>query len=353
MQANPKGSGEPPFDPLVEAEPVDVTPPLPSGIRCWHVQHVTSFDYAQPVERSHNLVRMRPIQDSVQRVRWHRVRTSPEVAYREFEEVFGNRAGRFEINEPHQSLTIQAETVVEVAVNDPFLVFPTDYRRRIPLAWMPWERRFLEPFLEPPELPEVQLRELYAFAETFARGNELDLTETLFAMNLGIFNEFEYSPGATHIDSTPYEVYRARRGVCQDFANLFICLARLLDIPARYVCGYVHTHGDSKARTAPAATHAWAEIYLPEIGWKGFDPTNGNLPVAEHIRVATGRHYRDVAPTSGWLTPAVQQSMTVAVSVREQQRASPPEAPARPDSLSHPTRPSQGTPHDQTSHSAR
>ena len=100
--------------------------------------------------------------------------------------------------------------------------------------------------------------------------------------------------------STPVtEVFASRRGVCQDFTNLFICLARLLGVPARYVCGYIYTGPKHENQRQAEASHAWVQVYLPEVGWKGFDPTNGILTQTQHIRVAVGRNYVDATPTSG------------------------------------------------------
>ena len=86
--------------------------------------------------------------------------------------------------------------------------------------------------------------------------------------------------------------------MCQDFANLFICLARLLSIPARYRVGYIYT-GGYENKVQSDASHAWAEVYLPWRGWLGFDPTNGVVVGLDHVRVACGRNYRDASPTSG------------------------------------------------------
>ena len=109
----------------------------------------------------------------------------------------------------------------------------------------------------------------------------------------------------TNTGTTASEAFKMKRGVCQDFANLFICLARLLSVPARYVCGYVYCgpRATSDAARANAvqseASHAWVQLYLPEVGWKGFDPTNGVLTQTDHVRVAVGRSYVDATPTSG------------------------------------------------------
>ena len=159
----------------------------------------------------------------------------------------------------------------------------------------------LAPYLTPLELPDTQLQALYDYGMRFAKRNDGDLMETLFAINLCLFREYAYVKGCTDVTTSPYQVYCSRTGVCQDFSNLFITVARLLGIPARYVCGYLYTGGTRSSRAASDETHAWVELYIPNIGWKGFDPTNGVLPQTEHVRVAVGRNYLDATPTSGTL----------------------------------------------------
>ncbi|HRE91842.1 MAG TPA: transglutaminase family protein [Myxococcota bacterium] len=134
---------------------------------------------------------------------------------------------------------------------------------------------------------------------SFVRRNDFDLVDSLIDMNLSIFRDYTYKQNSTTVFTTPFDVYVNRRGVCQDFTNLFICLARLLNIPARYVCGYLYTGPKHHNRAMAEATHAWAQVYLPEVGWKGFDPTNGVLTQTDHVRVAVGRNFMDATPTSG------------------------------------------------------
>jgi transglutaminase-like putative cysteine protease len=164
---------------------------------------------------------------------------------------------------------------------------------------MPWQRQILQPFLLPPELPESELNELLDYAMSFVKRNDSDLLETLLDINNSIFREYAYRQGTTTVSTTPFEVYVNRYGVCQDFTNLFICLARLLGVPARYVCGYVYTGPKHANQRQSEASHAWVQVYLPEVGWKGFDPTNGILTQTDHVRVAVGRNYVDATPTSG------------------------------------------------------
>jgi transglutaminase-like putative cysteine protease len=260
---------------------------------------------------------LRPIDDLYQSVGSYELQVVPAVPIVEFEDVFGNWASRFEISEPYTELTLTARSTVTLSSVDPFDFTRTPIRPSFPLVWMPWEHLMLLPYLAPVELPETQLRELYDYAMSFVEKNNHDLMETLFAINLTLFREYKYVPGSTGLETTPYEVLTNKRGVCQDFANLFICLARLLGIPARYVCGYIYTGNTEAAPTRSDASHAWLQLYIPQVGWKGFDPTNGVLASTDHIRVAYGRYYRDATPTTGTLYTPAQETMTTEVQVVE------------------------------------
>jgi transglutaminase-like putative cysteine protease len=219
-----------------------------------------------------------------------------EVAY---EDVFGNQARKIHLSQPFTELVIEARSRVELLDVDPLSFRRLRTRTTIPLVWMPWQRHMLQPYLLPPELPESQLVDLSEYAMSFVRRNDYDILDTLLDLNWTIYKEYAYRQGSTTNATTAFEVFLNRQGVCQDFANLFICLARLLGVPARYVCGYLHT-GPKHENTAQAeASHAWVQVYLPEVGWKGFDPTNGILTQTDHVRVAVGRSYVDATPTGG------------------------------------------------------
>jgi transglutaminase-like putative cysteine protease len=286
------------------------------------VKHVTRYRYDQSIQRSTHCLHLRPIDDIHQRVQSYRLLIAPGVPVVEFEDVFGNWATRFEIIQGYKELTVSAESTVTLSGVDPFAFAQGPIRPSFPLVWMPWEHMMLSPYLAPVELPETQLRELYDYAMSFVENNHHDLMETLFAINLALYRDYKFVTGSTRLETTPYEVFTSKKGVCQDFANLFICMARLLGIPARYVCGYVYT-GNAEASTNGAiapqsdASHAWLQLYIPNVGWKGFDPTNGILASTSHIRVAYGRHYRDVTPTAGTLYSSAQETMTIDVQVVE------------------------------------
>jgi transglutaminase-like putative cysteine protease/predicted glutamine amidotransferase len=279
--------------------------PRPAEPKTLRIVHRTVYRYDQPVERSSHLLRLFPVHDRVQRVLEHSLELSLdgqpfEGKSADYDDVFGNRVRRVVIERPYRELALEA--VSRVRVDPPAIEFrPLEARRVIPLVWMPWQREMMAPYLLPDELPETQLRELADYAMTFVERNDHDLIGTVLDMNRSIYKEYKYVQGATTVATTAFDVYANRRGVCQDFTNLFICLARLLSIPARYTCGYLHTGARAENTAQSEASHAWVELYLPELGWKGFDPTNGVVTQSDHVRVAVGRSYQDATPTSGTL----------------------------------------------------
>jgi transglutaminase-like putative cysteine protease len=288
-----------------------------TAVRRLRVTHTTRFTYDRPIEHSSHKLRLCPMNDWDQRVLAHTLTLHPDVPTVDYEDVFGNWVTQLELTQPYTALTLTADSTIELYDGDPFAFAQRLVRPTFPLQWMPWEQIMVEPYRRVIELPDTQLAELFAYAMTFVEQNHHDLLETLFAINLTLFREYRYAPGSTTLATTPYDVFRSREGVCQDFSNLFICLARLLGVPARYVCGYLYTGNVGEHRARSDATHAWVQLYLPGTGWKGFDPTNGVLPGLNHVRVAYGRHFRDATSTSGTLYTAANESMAIEVTVTD------------------------------------
>jgi transglutaminase-like putative cysteine protease/predicted glutamine amidotransferase len=269
------------------------------AFRRLQIFHETHYQYDSPVERSSHRVLLRPVEDRLQGVASYSFEIDPLGDTAEYEDVFGNVALGLEISAPYSNLTIRTRATVVTQTPEPLERRVTPRRQTLPLVWMPWQRQMLAAYLLPQELPETQLQELSDFAMSFVGRNDSDLVGTLLDMNKTLYQDFEYVTGSTHIATTPFEVFESRRGVCQDFANLMICMARLLNVPARYRMGYIFTGADYENQVQSEASHAWVELYVPRLGWHGFDPTNGRQAGSEHVRVACGRNYRDATPTSG------------------------------------------------------
>lgn len=132
-----------------------------------------------------------------------------------------------------------------------------------------------------------------------------------------IADAIRYSPGSTSAQTTAAQALALGRGVCQDHAHALIAVARYLQIPARYVSGYLHANNDGEAHEA---AHAWAEIHVPGLGWVGFDPANRCCPDARYIRLGSGLDAQDAAPIRGTARSPGKESLDVTVAIAAMQQ---------------------------------
>ena len=141
--------------------------------------------------------------------------------------------------------------------------------------------------------------------------------ENLQNLNDWTFNYIQFKAGVTQVDTELKDVIASRQGVCQDFTHLFCAMSRKNGIPARYVSGYLNQEhgliGDSQM-------HAWAEVYIPLVGWKGFDPTNNIMANTNHIKVCHGKDYKDCSPLKGIIYSQGQNKTKYSVKVQSQQQ---------------------------------
>ena len=121
-----------------------------------------------------------------------------------------------------------------------------------------------------------------------------------FALNLMkfLYQEITYDPDATNVETTASEAWRLKRGVCQDYTHIMLGVLRYLNIPARYISGYLYV-GEGDNLIGDTATHAWVEVMVPGVGWIGLDPTNNVEVLENHIYLCVGRDFRDVSPIEG------------------------------------------------------
>ena len=140
---------------------------------------------------------------------------------------------------------------------------------------------------------------------------DTDTLDRLHALSHLILERVAYTPGETHAGTTAREAFEDAEGVCQDHAHIFCGLARHLGVPARYVGGYLLMDD----RVAQDAGHAWAEGFVPDLGWVGFEVSNGISSDGRYIRVANGLDYRDAAPTRGLTVASSGESLSVHIRV--------------------------------------
>jgi transglutaminase-like putative cysteine protease len=141
-----------------------------------------------------------------------------------------------------------------------------------------------------------------------------DALATCHRLTSLLYDQFSFDPDVTHAHTDAAHAYALKAGVCQDYAHVFVSVARSLGIPARYVSG--HLVRNDGFVTQPAA-HAWAEALVPDLGWVAFDPTNGMCATQAYLRVAVGLDYRDAAPVRGARRGGGAETMNVAVTTTQ------------------------------------
>jgi transglutaminase-like putative cysteine protease len=174
----------------------------------------------------------------------------------------------------------------------------------------------MDAYLAPTGLAPMS-RQIAAFARSLG-GSAAKPVVAAEKIMTRLHESFRFQPGATHAGTTADQFLSEGRGVCQDFVHLSIAALRSMDIPSRYVSGYVHTAAfrGSAHRIASDASHAWFEIFDPGTGWTGFDPANGRLADHHYITVARGRDYNDVCPLSGRYEGEGTHTLNVSVDVQ-------------------------------------
>jgi transglutaminase-like putative cysteine protease len=281
-----------------------------------HVVHTTRLTYSAAVAEAVMDVRLGPLSDDHQRVRRFNLVVRPAGSARRYPDGFANATHLVTMVKPHELLELTASTEVETLLADPFQM-----PERPPAPLAPDERAAalgataLIPLVD-------ELREL---AAPFAPSGPDGTFDAAHAMTGLVFEHFRYRQHVTTVSSTVVDVIRGREGVCQDLAHVLIGLCRSLRLPARYVSGYVVPHGagdGAYVRTTPrrgaGASHAWAEVYTPSHGWRGFDPTNNLLANDRYVKVGVGRDYRDVAPTRGTYRGRAEETLSVSVTTSVQ-----------------------------------
>jgi transglutaminase-like putative cysteine protease len=287
----------------------------------YRVRHDTTIRYSGLVRLAQFNVRLRPAPWPGQTLTDYRRIVDPlPWTVREEAGAYLVEEARLTLRDAITQLRIESSFTVEVsppAVDHAMAPSPTvaelraqalarpDLTRGGPAAYL-----FASPIAEP--APEIAL---------WARGliaEDMPAIEAGAALMRAIHHEFAYDSQATRADTPPLEAFRARHGVCQDFAHVMIVAARSLGLPAAYVSGYLRTlpPPGMQRLVGADAMHAWAALWCGEtLGWVGFDPTNDALAATDHIFVAMGRDYGDVAPLDGVFRGGARQTMFFSVDV--------------------------------------
>jgi transglutaminase-like putative cysteine protease len=284
------------------------------------IRHITRFDYAERVGFARCNLRLKPIHWSGQELHDYRLTVQPggSTAPARAEAGLANVV-RLVVTQPVQSLTIESNCTITVdrpvpmpAPDDPTLAQLAADARASRDAGPASPASYLFPS---PLIPLDRDIAEWCAQDLDPRRGALDAA---IALARRIQNEFAFDPTATLVDTPPREAFLKRGGVCQDFAQIMISGLRAAGLPAAYASGYLRTlPPPGQPRLVGAdATHAWVLLWCGlERGWVGVDPTNGIWMASDHVVVAIGRDYTDIAPIDGIVLGSGAQNMTVSVDV--------------------------------------
>jgi transglutaminase-like putative cysteine protease len=289
------------------------------------ITHETVYDYRPAVETAQHMAFLTPLPTNGQQLLGHSLVVQPSPSLlSETNDVYGNTRHFFSLQVPHRQLRVVAYS--EVVTNPSAL----------PISAVTWEvvRQRLryqagEPFdaasefvFASPMVPRQNEFAQYARA-SFTPGRGL-LAAVLDLMHR-MFADFTYESQSTEVNTPALQALNQRKGVCQDFAHIFIACLRSMGLAARYVSGYLLTQpapGTIKLKGSDAS-HAWASVYVPDLPggqtWVDLDPTNDRAgwlsPGEDYVTLAVGRDFSDVSPLRGVIHGGASHTLTVGVTV--------------------------------------
>jgi transglutaminase-like putative cysteine protease len=286
----------------------------------YNVSHRTTYRYEDEVTFARCALRLTPREGPDQAVLKSSVTVSPTpVSMSEHIGQFGEKVMTALLERPHKKLVIEARARVDVhrvPPPEPLGGLSWEVVRELAVGAESLEITSPANFLFPTRMTGIR-QEMTDYARrAFAPGRPV--MAAAFELAATIKREFAYDPKSTEVSTPAIDAFRARHGVCQDFAHIMISGLHGLGLPAAYVSGYLRTFpppGQPRLQGADA-THAWVNLWCgDEAGWVGFDPTNAVIAADNHIVLAVGRDYSDVAPIGGVVLGSGEQKIDVAVDV--------------------------------------
>jgi transglutaminase-like putative cysteine protease len=263
-----------------------------------HISHLTSYLYETPATGVIQTLRLTPRNHDGQYVARWRIDVSTDCRLDQHQDAFGNVTHAFTADGPLRELTVTVEG--EVETRDTQGVVRGAVERFPPSLYL------RETALTSPDAG------IASFAEDSHRRAGDSPLNVLHVMLERLHNDMSYDTVPTQVSTPAAEAFALKRGVCQDLTHVFIAAARSLEIPARYVGGYFHR---DDGVIDQEAGHAWAEAFVPELGWVAFDAANGLCATDAHVRVAVGLDYLSAAPLRGTRYGGAGEVLSVKIRV--------------------------------------
>jgi transglutaminase-like putative cysteine protease len=285
----------------------------------YDVRQTTTYEYETAVTRARHVLRLLPVARDRQQVTAAMLDIDPVPASRrEATDFFRNRTTVAELEEPHETLTLTLAARISVVATT-----PVD-----PDKSPPWESVRAGAYASEDIAPDSPVHFIYPSRQVSLDPEIRDYARASFAPGRPVLagavelmqrikDEFAYEPGATTVTTTPSGAFALRRGVCQDFAHIMIAGLRGFGLPAAYVSGFLRTvpRPGTVRLSGADAMHAWLMVWCGAAGWWGLDPTNALIASEDHVVLAIGRDYADVAPIDGVVLASGEQRLATAVDV--------------------------------------
>lgn len=281
-------------------------------MQCYRIVHRTFYNYSNSVSLGPQVLLLRPLEGFNLRIKSFVLNIWPQANVRWHRDVEGNSVAIATFDQPEtQHLSIETDVVIELDKDNPLDFLVANYAIDYPFHYEEDDALMLSPYMT--LLEDKSIDVLPRWMMKFWQSHESVQTYALLErLNRFIYTTMVYrvreEPGVQSARTT----LKLGTGSCRDFALLFMEAAKCLGFAARFVSGYLYLDGPS---AIPAATHAWAEVYLPGAGWTGFDPTSGIIVGPNHIPVAVSRLPDSVPPIAGALTGTATSTMDVGVWV--------------------------------------
>lgn len=276
------------------------------------INHTTRYDFGTPARLGLHTLLLRPREGHDLRIARSELDIAPLAFLTWRRDLYDNVLGLAAFGEaPTSELSIESRLEVELYDTTPLDFLVDDHALHIPFNYKPEEHIALAPYLSSDYANDARLLRWVEQFRRVPRGTE---TYTVVdRMNHQIHADFGYEVREEEGVRTPAETLGLKKGSCRDLAALFLESCRHIGIAARFVSGYVH---GPATEAGGASTHAWAEVYLPGAGWKGFDPTNDVIVGSDHIPVAVHRHPEAIPPVAGTFTGPKNLSAAMFVDVQ-------------------------------------
>ena len=282
-------------------------------MRRYNILHRTYYNFSAAVWLEPHALRLRPREGHELRIESSTLKITPPATLRWHSDVEGNSVAIATFQSPASQLLVESEVIIQQFNEAPLDFLMADYATHYPFAYTPEDSVVLFPYMHRPEPTDRDLLGKWVDA-LWQPGERIQTYALLQRLNIHIDQTLSYrvreEPGVQSAEET----LACGTGSCRDFANLFMAATRRLGLAARFVSGYLHAPPSSADF---GATHAWAEVYLPGAGWKGFDPTSGEIAGTNHIAVAVARLPELVPPISGSFVGPPGVSLDVGVWVTE------------------------------------